>query len=176
MTLLCACGCQEPAPPPSHGVVRRFRAGHNFRLRKPIWRYLPEDRGYTTPCWVWFGTIDHRGYPQTAKNGKTARAHRVIYEALVGAIPEGLTLDHLCRVKACVNPAHLEPVTRGENTLRGTSPTALNARKTVCLNGHPFDRIRPDGARTCRQCRARRGRETRQRAAVRRALLRERAA
>ena len=73
-----------------------------------------------------------------------------------GPIPEGLTLDHLCRVRACVNPAHLEPVTLRENTLRSPSaPTAINARKTECLRGHAFT---PENTwvhrsrRCCREC------------------------
>ncbi|MDP9224875.1 MAG: HNH endonuclease [Actinomycetota bacterium] len=83
-------------------------------------------------------------------------AHRVAYELLVGPIPEGLTLDHLCRNTSCVNPQHLEPVTVRENVLRGMGWGAKNKRKTHCHRGHPFDakntlRI-PGGTRKCRTC------------------------
>lgn len=69
-------------------------------------------------------------------NGRRQPAHRVAYELFVGPIPEGLTLDHLCRVRHCVNPLHLEPVTRGENTRRNDSAPSQNARKTHCIRGH----------------------------------------
>lgn len=85
------------------------------------------------PCWPWTGYVGRNGYGYAAK-GKLA--HRLAYEAIVGPVPVGLDLDHLCRVRACVNPAHLEPVTRAENLWRG----AL-ARLTACPRGHPYDRI-----------------------------------
>lgn len=69
-------------------------------------------------CWVWTGWTDRDGYGALDVGGKFTRAHRFAYEELVGPIPEGLTIDHLCRVKHCVNPAHLEPVTAEENTRR----------------------------------------------------------
>ena len=87
-------------------------------------------------------------------NGKLA--HRLTYEATHGPIPSGLTLDHLCRNRRCVNPDHLEPVTNRENILRGTSPSALHAVQTACVNGHPFDaantRTNANGSRSCRAC------------------------
>lgn len=85
-------------------------------------------------------------------------AHRFAYERLVGLIPEGLQLDHLCRVPYCVNPAHLEPVTSRENTMRGLNFAAVNAKKTHCLRGHLLsgDNLMTtpsyDG-RLCRTCR-----------------------
>lgn len=109
-------------------------------------------------CWLWQGSTSD-GYGLFAVGGKTNLAHRYSYAHLIGPIPEGLTLDHLCRVRACVNPAHLEPVTRGENVLRGTGCVAQNARKTHCLNGHPLDGenlLRHEikrGHRRCRICR-----------------------
>lgn len=70
-------------------------------------------------CWLWTGAIQTRGYGSTGiGGGRTGLAHRVAYVALVGPIPQGLTLDHLCEVKRCVNPAHLEPVTAAENLRR----------------------------------------------------------
>ena len=79
---------------------------------------VPEDRGYETPCHVWTGWLNNCGYPTMTHHGRTARSHRVAYEHFVGAIPDGLDLDHLCGVKACVNPEHLEPVTHRENMRR----------------------------------------------------------
>lgn len=114
------------------------------------------DRCDPDHCWLWQGTPNVAGgYGRLGKGGY-ARAHRFAYELLIGPIPKGLTLDHLCRVRLCVNPKHLEPVTIGVNALRGVSPNAQNARKTHCLRGHPFNAkntyVRTDGHRTCRPC------------------------
>ena len=94
------------------------------------------------PCWLWTGTISRNGYGRTLRT----TAHRVAYELFVGPIPPGLDVDHLCRVRACVNPAHLEPVTRAENLWRG----AL-ARLPACPRGHPYDLV--DAERHRRRCR-----------------------
>lgn len=92
-------------------------------------------------CWNWAGS-SNGGYGQIGAGGdrgKTLSVHRVVYESMVGPIPAGLTIDHLCRNPLCVNPKHLEAVTQRVNVLRGTAPTAINARKTHCKWGHPFD-------------------------------------
>lgn len=85
-------------------------------------------------------------------------AHVFAYEAFVGPIPEGMEPDHLCRNTLCVRPSHLEAVTRRENLRRADSPVGINARRTECVNGHPFNAantyIRPNGNRGCRQCRS----------------------
>lgn len=109
----------------------------------------------TEGCWIWTGSRVH-GYGQTSINGHNARAHKLIYEYLVGPVPEGLQLDHLCRNPLCVNPAHLEPVTARENTLRSTAITAQNAKKTHCKRGHELTEanvIRNARGRECAICR-----------------------
>lgn len=87
-------------------------------------------------CWLWARSTKD-DYPMLWIGKKRYRAHRVIYEALVGLIPEGLSLDHLCRVKCCVNPEHLEPVTHAENVRRGNSGK-FQAAKTHCPKGHEY--------------------------------------
>lgn len=106
-------------------------------------------------CWLWTAG-KARGYGYIRLNGRTQAAHRVAYAMLVGPIPEGLTLDHLCRNPACVNPAHLEVVSLKENILRGIGASAQHARQTHCIRGHPFDEENTywcsDGRRQCRAC------------------------
>jgi hypothetical protein len=108
-------------------------------------------------CWEWTGFIDQGGYGQIPVAADDRKAHRFAYTTLVGPIPEGMTLDHLCKCRHCVNPVHLEVVTRAENTLRSTSPFVLNKAKTHCLNGHPLTGAnlitKKDGRRNCLQCR-----------------------
>ncbi len=113
-----------------------------------------------TGCWEWTARLfQGTGYAQfkiTVAVGKSENryGHRVAYELLVGPIPDGLFLDHLCRNKKCINPQHLEPVTARTNALRGFGSAANNARKTHCKNGHPLsgDNLYHDHAAT-RQCR-----------------------
>lgn len=109
------------------------------------------------PCWIWTGNIEEQGYGvYPSGSGSTVKAYRLIYEMIEGEIPKGLQPDHLCRVRACVNPDHLEPVTKKENVLRGFGPTAINARKTHCIHGHEFSKentlVLPNGNRQCRMC------------------------
>lgn len=119
-------------------------------------------------CWVCTLKPTRYGYVVVHDNGVPRPAHRVVYEAVVGVIPEGLTLDHVkargCRHKTCVNPAHLEPVTNRENVLRqwaagDADPGRANREKTHCPHGHPYDvvntklKVTANGVhRVCRAC------------------------
>lgn len=106
------------------------------------------------PCWVWLGRTTKRGYGVFRVDGREIRAHRWSWEALVGDIPEGIVLDHLCRNHPCVNPDHLEPVTRAENTRRGPIPKR-NASRTHCPARHPYsdeNTVIHNGTRHCRIC------------------------
>ena len=115
-------------------------------------RALPEPN---SGCWLW-PTESREGYGHVWCGGRTRRAHIVSYELARGAVPEGLVLDHLCRVRCCINPDHLEPVTQGEN-IRRSPIMGQYARPTTCPKGHAFDEsntYRAGGQRYCRACRA----------------------
>lgn len=109
-------------------------------------------------CWGHKNKLQPTGYLLASIAGRHVWAHRATYEAFVGPIPPGLQIDHLCRNRACLNPAHMEAVTQHENWIRGMSPFAVHARKTACIHGHAFDEanthITPAGRRCCRRCRA----------------------
>lgn len=116
-------------------------------------------------CWEWTRALTPKGYARTTYGHKNWLIHRLVWTLLVGDIPEGMTLDHLCRNRRCCNPDHMEVVTAEENKRRGHSPNAINARKTHCKEGHLLDEssIESDGNRRCRQCRTRRERERKRR-------------
>lgn len=113
----------------------------------------------TNGCWIVLGAHgDH--YASVSHCNKRSLAHRLAYEILVGPIPDGLTIDHLCMVKSCCNPEHLEPVSLAENLKRarraGKGAGAINVAKTHCPKGHPYSGEnlyrRADGRRECRTC------------------------
>jgi hypothetical protein len=115
------------------------------------------------PCWQWKLKPTIWGYGRIvvcATPRKAMQAHRFSFEMLIGPVPDGLELDHLCRNRMCVKPTHLEPVPPQVNKLRGESPTARNARKTHCKYGHDFSDptvliLAANGKRKCRVCRDR---------------------
>ncbi len=115
---------------------------------------IPENRPDLGPCWEWTGA-NTAGYGVYGR-GPQKLVHRMSYELHIGPIPAGLQIDHLCRNRCCLNPDHLEVVTGAENLRRSLGPTGLNAQKTHCKRGHPFDegntRIGKDGSRNCRTC------------------------
>jgi len=106
-------------------------------------------------CWLWIASVNYKGYGEFRFKKKLVKAHRFSYEISKGFIPKDMTIDHLCRNRACVNPEHLECVPMKENVLRGISFSAINSRKTHCKRGHEFTKentiIRKLG-RECRIC------------------------
>lgn len=133
------------------GVATGYQRGPKKRpTGERFWAKVAKSDG----CWIWLGAKDSKGYGRFNKGeGLSSLSHRYAYESLVGAVPNELQLDHLCRVPSCVNPEHLEPVTPLENTRRGRG----HGSETHCPLGHPYDETntyrRPDGkSRVCRTC------------------------
>jgi hypothetical protein len=125
---------------------------NNFKVRAA---------GYTSPCWIWDGRKNPRGYgvsPYGPRHGLSALAHRAIYQILRGPIHNNLTLDHLCCVKDCVNPDHLEPVTSEENLRRGHANGLFPSPPTTCAQGHHYSEentsIYRYGDKIWRRCKA----------------------
>ena len=117
-------------------------------------------------CWLWMGTVSRSGYGSVSVNGEMKLAHRVAYEMQNGPIPASLELDHKCRVRCCVNPAHLEAVSHAENIRRGRTGAHQRA-KTHCPKGHEYsieNTMIDQGWRVCRACKAERERQRRRRA------------
>jgi hypothetical protein len=167
-------GCSRPR------TAKGLCSAHRRRERKwgdPSIKYgqhAPvEDRFWSKvdaqgPCWEWTGARSSSGYGQIWVKPAKVVAHRFAYEQLVGPIPVGLQLDHLCRNRACVNPDHLQPVTQQINILRGSSVAAANHVKTHCPQGHEYTPentyIHPkNNGRICRACARARTQSARQR-------------
>ena len=145
---------------------RRHRARREYlddqhsprSLAERFWKYVePEPM---SGCWLWVGARTAISYGCLRVGSKhtgsrvSVTAHRISYEIHRGPIPAGLQIDHLCRVPSCVNPGHLEAVTPRVNVLRGVGWAAVNAAKTTCPQGHPYDTH--DGhSRRCSTCRPR---------------------
>ena len=138
--------------PPGMSYAKSVRCGYGIPTEFQIVDRINRVGG----CWLWTGPRNNHGYGQISIkiNGKRVvkLAHRVSYEMFIGLIQDGLTIDHLCRNPPCINPDHLEVVSMRINTLRGVAPSAQNARKTHCPNGHPYDRVRQRGSRVCSIC------------------------
>jgi len=120
-------------------------------------------RGSRAECWCWLGTITPKGYGLFWDGNRRVPAHRWSYEDANGPIPQGKQIDHLCRVRSCVNPRHMEVVDNRTNILRGTGPTSANAHKTHCKRGHELcgaNLLRgTGGTRQCRACKNVRSKE-----------------
>ena len=113
------------------------------------------DVGPPEDCWNWQARKNVDGYGKVSLFGRDWLAHRLVYEAMRGDVPDDLTCDHLCRNRACVNPYHIELVDPVANVMRGEGFGARNARKTHCGNGHPFNEQNTymhRGRRHCRSC------------------------
>lgn len=115
-------------------------------------RFMAKVQIQATGCWLWTAARDRDGYGQFGDGGTMIRAHRWAYERFVGPIPHGMEINHLCRVRACVKPEHLEPLTRAEHARRDNTPPEINRRKVACPKGHPYSGINIDGRRICREC------------------------
>lgn len=139
------------------GIGRKYGCSPACALQVRFWRCVDK----TETCWLWQGEMGPGGYGRILDSStrKHYMAHRYSYELHVGPVPEELCLDHLCRVRNCVRPDHLEAVTMRENVMRGETPARRNYEKTACIHGHPYDETNTsfgtNGRRYCRQCRKR---------------------
>lgn len=107
----------------------------------------------TDTCWLWTARVERNGYGRFWLDGQQHGAHRVAYELFVGPIPDGREIDHLCRIRHCVNPDHLEAVTAAENVRRmAATRTPYQHRMETCRNGHAYDAANAISTPTGRAC------------------------
>lgn len=163
MTTCNADGCEKPKKSLGLCLMHYTRQRRNGSLEAKQKHGLPEVERFwskvskTDTCWIWTAGKSDTGYGTfkgTGRTGKVSLVHRYSWELANGPVPDGLHLDHLCRVRECVNPDHLEPVTPGENTRRGMAPSAVTVREEACHRGHSMwdAYVRPSGKRDCRPC------------------------
>jgi hypothetical protein len=129
----CECGCGRPSPlAPQTNRYRGFNKGEPMRFIPGHYVHHSPYRIDVNGCWIWTMSFYSNGYGQKWMDGKLTPAHRWMYLTRIGPIPSGLDLDHLCKNKACVNPDHLEPVTREVN-IRRSRASKLNEQcaKTI---------------------------------------------
>jgi hypothetical protein len=124
---------------------------------------VPAHRSDLGPCWIWTGYITVQGYGEISVGRRHYKAHNIARGLMGYAVTDGLVRDHLCRVRSCVRPDHLEEVTDRVNVLRGETISAIQARKTQCTYGHDEWRVLPNGHRQCRACHRRIDRSRRER-------------
>lgn len=144
-----------------HGT---WRFGTRSTKRRPFAeRFWEKVEKVNDGCWLWLAARNKHGYGVIGldRSKRTTLAHRASYELTKGSIPDGLSLDHLCRNPGCVNPSHLEPVTHAENMARGQWKNQASSKRTHCPKGHPYSgknlifivtRSHPNGSRGCRAC------------------------
>lgn len=147
---------------PTHRIIED-------RYGDPEYPWIERDRFFervdaTGDCWEWKLGKDKDGYGKYKRGNTTHRAHRFAWELMVGPIPDGFVIDHLCKNTSCVNLDHLEPVTWAENLYRGESIQAHHAKRVLCQRGHDAWIVKADGYRACRECSNERRRERRARA------------
>lgn len=167
MSGYCECGCGQRTPlAPKNERARGWVKGQPIRFVYGHYRrsdqagHVEQACGYGTPCWLWQGARDKNGYGVARARSPRMAAHRLYYERAYGPVPEGLQLDHLCRVPLCVNPEHLEPVTSAENTRRGaqTKITAADALEIARSNERNVDLASRFGIAASTVCNIRKGR------------------
>jgi hypothetical protein len=174
--------CGKPPKPPRRRLTRGrcgtcyFRNLRRVRAAaKPVQtvadRLFAKATAGPGNCLIWTGALNDGGYGLISIDGRNRRAHRVAYEQVIGPIPDGMELDHTCHNqddtcpggrclhRRCVNPHHLEPVSKQENALRSKlTRTGRNVRRTHCPKGHPYSGenlyVDPTGRRACRACQA----------------------
>lgn len=139
---------------PPNGFETRQMKSRSIKITEPLLIAFEAQFKKLSPdkCWPWLGAKTSSGYGHIKKNRRTMRVHRVSYAAYAGKLTPGLTIDHLCKNKICINPKHLEEVTFRENSARSDNPSAINKRKTKCPAGHPYDYIKCNGVRGCIRC------------------------